>query len=66
MRYAPFTEQEVDRINAFQRCDRVHPFTCGNSACKSRELVATRDGMDCPVCGSRQRWVHEFMAEWTG
>lgn len=59
---APFTEDQVEAINAFQANRRNHPFTCGTEGC--REVLAAHvDGMKCPKCGYVQEWVHSFMAE---
>jgi len=60
---SPFTQDEVNSINAFQKCGYWHPFTCGDG-CKS-SLVATPNGLECVECNMyRQNWVHDFMANW--
>ena len=74
--FAPFTSEQVERLNAWQRDGRVHPFTCGGDrgdvahvtyadehGTERGELVASRDGWTCPVCGYRQNWAHAMMAE---
>jgi hypothetical protein len=72
---APFTPEQVEGLNAWQRCEWVHPFTCGNDrgsakhrayAAANKEhdfgiLRARREGWYCPVCGYAQDWAHEFM-----
>lgn len=59
---APFTDEQVASINGFQKCDHVHPFTCGGEKCRA-DLVATNDGLICEFCDYKQNWVHEFMAD---
>jgi len=72
---APWTEEQVNKLNEFQSSRRMHPFTCGSGnrtdeAHKTYQaqhggdfgqLVATTDGWRCPVCDYRQDWAHEFM-----
>jgi hypothetical protein len=73
---APWTEDEVDKLNQYQRCSWVHPFTCGGErgdwAHRQRalenypledygQLVATPLGWVCPTCGYTQTWAHDFM-----
>ena len=55
---APWTDEEVEALNRYQRSGRFHPFTCGSSDRFDEahrkvqakrggdygELVATRDG----------------------
>jgi hypothetical protein len=74
---APFSAEQVERLNAFQKDTRFHPFTCGNdrsdaahvkSASERNEydtgiLVATKEGWICPACGYRQYWAHGYMAD---
>lgn len=59
---APWTDEQVDHLNAFQRSGAFHPFTCGK--CRN-DLVATTGGWICPTtdCGYTQDWAHEFMAQ---
>jgi len=44
--------------NALQQCGRVHPYTCGNDACRTRTnqapLLAVEGGWLCTHCGYRQ------------
>lgn len=59
---APWTDQQVDALNAYQRLGRFHPYTCGNDHLGSnRNLVATVGGWICPHCDYRQNWAHPFM-----
>lgn len=56
---APFTSNQVDALNAFQRLGYVHPFTCpGHKSAGDRNLVATRGGWICCHCDYRQTWAH--------
>jgi hypothetical protein len=73
---APWTDEQVVALNAFQTAGRFHPFTCGNDrgdenhrkVAKERGdrdfglLVATKEGWVCPACDYRQNWAHPFMA----
>jgi hypothetical protein len=58
----PFTADQVESINSYQRAGIFHPFTCGNDG---ETLEATPEGMRCPKCSYAQDWVHDFMANWT-
>lgn len=60
---APFTDDQVESINAYQKAGVMHPFTCG-SGC-GPDLVASVAALACPACGYRQDWVHGFMADWS-
>lgn len=76
--YAPWTDEEVEALNAFQRNGRSHPFTCGsgnrsdqahataadvNDLTDAGQLVATRSGWVCLGCDYTQNWAHGFMVE---
>ena len=58
---APFTEKQMDSLNAWQNRGDVHPFTCSQHS--NNPLVATRDGWHCAVdgCDYTQNWAHNFM-----
>lgn len=72
----PWTPEQVEALNSFQRSGLFHPFTCGGErgdeahrryAAVHRDpddglLVATADGWHCPVCGYRQAWAYPGMA----
>lgn len=63
---APWTAEQVDNLNRFQRCGQFHPFTCtGHAGGGDRTLVATRSGWICPHCDYKQNWAHEFMVNFT-
>jgi hypothetical protein len=59
----------VASLNAFQRADVWHPFTCsgGGGAHSDAVLTAEADGWRCPVggCRQRQRWALALMADWS-
>lgn len=62
---APFTDEQVAKLNEWQHCGKVHPFTCpgGKPDCAGhRELIATKDGWVCHCGDYRQDWAHDFMA----
>ena len=62
---APFTDDQVRSINAYQKSGAFHPFTCGTEGCQGI-LRATREGMVCDTCRQwTQDWVHDFMADWS-
>lgn len=76
--HAPFTEEQVKNLNAWQQSQAVHPFTCGNNRGSTEhrayqaihggdlgQLVATKDGWVCLVCGEKQDWAHDFMCDGT-
>lgn len=62
---APFTDEQVENLNAFQENMLAHPFTCDGSGCGqdvSAILKATNEGWICPCGKYKQNWAHEFMA----
>lgn len=64
-----WTEEQCDKLNAWQDCGHVHPFTCpnhGDNWHKNEDgeelfLIAIPQGWVCRSCGYRQFWAHEFM-----
>ncbi len=59
---SPFTAEQVDALNRYQRLDHVHEFTCPDAHDGAdRTLFATRDGWRCPHCDYQQHWAHEAM-----
>lgn len=67
-RYAPWTLEQVDALNAWQARGDLHPFTCpadGNYGSTPhsdrRVLLATETGWVCEMCPYTQRWAHDFM-----
>lgn len=60
--YAPWTPEQVDALNAFQRLGYVHPYTCsGHEGDGNRDLIATRAGWICCHCDYKQGWAHVGM-----
>lgn len=67
--YAPFSDEQVERLNWYQRNTDFHPFTCaGKILSRSQHpdgegiLVATNEGWTC-YCGYTQNWAHRHMLE---
>lgn len=66
---APFTNEQVDALNKWQRLGYVHPFTCcSHETCKKHEyavgtLTATTEGWVCPCGKYTQDWAHSYMAD---
>jgi len=71
---APFTPEQVERLNWYQTKSGWHPFTCGTIGCQetvnieghppfkvSTTLIATEQGWKCPKCDYTQDWAHSFM-----
>jgi hypothetical protein len=59
----PFTDEQVENLNKFQRHSHMHPFTCKLYHDGENVLVATTDGWICPHCEYTQYWSHDFMAD---
>ncbi len=68
---APWTPEQVERLNAYQRDGRYHAYTCGGERGDKAhtayatehgedngQLIATTDGWKCPVCKYTQKWAH--------
>lgn len=58
---APWTQAQVEALNAYQTAGEFHPFTCGNDHGGDRVLVAVPSGWTCPGCDYTQDWAHGFM-----
>jgi hypothetical protein len=62
----PFTSDQVESFNAFQKSWVFHPFTCGNREHGGDDiLVARENGLYCPTCDYRQDWMHRWMGDGT-
>lgn len=69
---APWTQGQVNALNAYQLRNDRHPFTCANQgrqdhavsalAGQHTVLIATPEGWVCPACDYTQDWAHDFMA----
>lgn len=62
--YAPFTPEQVEKLNDFQQNAVWHPYTCNTN---SDVLVATEAGWICPTCDYTQDWANSAMVQewWT-
>ena len=62
---APWNDNQVASLNAYQAAGYVHPFTHGDGE-QQVDLIATRDGWVAKEGGPVvQTWAHEFMADWS-
>lgn len=69
--FPPWTDEQVQSLNAYQRAGFMHPFTCPNRSDGQHRndgsdlgtLVAGTDGWWCRDCEYTQRWAHAFMAD---
>lgn len=62
---APWTREQVNALNRYQKGWKFHPYTCGTEEHEnSVDLVATVNGWVCPLkCGYRQNWAHAWSVE---
>lgn len=64
--HAPWTDEQVERLNQYQQAGWFHPYTCPgrdeDEDCPKRNLIATRDGWVCHCGAYRQTWAHGFSA----
>lgn len=65
---APFAEEQINNINAFQECDFVHNLTCPDCGHQhGLKMFAIEIGMFCPECDQlKQEWVPSMVADGTG
>lgn len=62
--YSPWTSEQVDALNRWQRSPYVHPFECVEPhEGHDRALLATTEGWVCPHCNYCQEWAHRSMLE---
>ena len=62
---APWTDDQVASLNAYQNAGYVHPFTHGDGA-DQVDLIATPSGWIAKEGGPVvQDWAHSFMADWS-
>lgn len=60
---APFSDDQVASLNAYQACGYAHPFTGADSGF---DLIATREGwVEEPGGPVVQTWAHDFMGDWS-
>ena len=66
----PWTDEQVDGLNAYQKHAPFHEFTCRDDDCRAGKpdprsryapLRATREGWVCDWCGYRQAWAFRGM-----
>lgn len=56
---APWTQEQVDALNNYQKSGMFHGYTCGGAHEVSQLLVSTINGWECPLnCGYSQDWAH--------
>lgn len=75
---APFTQEQVDKLNEFQKLGKFHPFTCCSPDifdCKRKKdegetpeerqgiLIASNEGWICPCGKYQQDWAYSFMID---
>jgi len=69
----PWTDEQVERLNAYQAAGKMHPFSCPDREEPGHEIIngdlgtltATNDGWVCTGCGYTQDWARESMADGT-
>jgi hypothetical protein len=65
---APWTPEQVQNLNDYQKSGKMHPFTCeyrgDHYSVNDGILVATPSGWECPYkyCDYAQFWAHDWMA----
>ena len=62
MIFAPWDDETVVKLTAWQQSRLVHPYTCGGDHGTSINLVPTNSGWICPdeKCKYKQNWAFEF------
>lgn len=60
---APWTSEQVENLNRYQKSGVFHEFTCGG--CDAGALIATQNGWHCTNCNYTQTTAHEFMLNFT-
>jgi len=51
--YAPWTDEQVYRLEVRQSIDYMHPYTC---VCGGGDLTPTMNGWVCKFCDYTQDW----------
>ena len=67
--YAPWTQEQILHLNAYQMNRHFHPMTCPHKEDgkhpqiegEKGRLLATTYGWRCPHCSYTQNWAHAFM-----
>jgi hypothetical protein len=60
---APWTDEFIEALSAWQRAGFVHEYTCGNDHPGDRTLYPTREGWRCTSCSYKQTWAHNTTIE---
>jgi ribosomal protein L37AE/L43A len=53
---APWTPEQITKLESFQKDHRVHPYTC-TAGHSHGVLRPTTNGWICDICGYQQDWV---------
>ncbi len=61
--WSPFSDDQVNSLNAYQEAKIFHPFTCQNDSHPT--LVANNDGWFCTECDYHNQWAYTWMADWS-
>ena len=68
---APFTQEQIDKLNEYQKSGRFHPYTCDRKSpnCETKLipkdyskdgiLIAMEDSWICPCGEYKQNWAHD-------
>jgi len=65
MTHAPWSEDQVASLNAYQAARTMHPFTGSTADGKKVDLIATSAGWIAEHGGPIvQDWAHGWMANW--
>lgn len=59
----PFTDEQVKNIQRYQTIGYVHEMTCGGEHISSAILMVDNDGLFCPYCDYKQKWVPSCVAD---
>jgi hypothetical protein len=59
---APWSDEVINSLNAFQIYGTMHEYTCKNG---HGLLVATTNGWACSKCDYTQDWAHSWTADWS-
>ena len=53
---APWNDEQIEALEAWQANPQVHPYTCGRDSSHA-SLVPMRGGWRCPDCDYTQNWA---------
>jgi hypothetical protein len=56
---SPFSQEQIDSLQAFQECEMMHPYTCHEC---EKILIPSELGLSCSEHGLVQTWALEFTA----